>query len=379
MTGEQLAVDADRYAKLNETCANGLKLWQNYVLEWKDFSKKVVATIMQQGSVVNPNSFVVHFPNIEPLMGTGLKVQYRLDKKLRGNLSKSEFEAASFTEGELTGKYETNIPLGPDDPTGLYVFSIVFSPTNELLTGQSVISSVTTVGVLRVSSALTNTVTVAPWLSMSVDSTNEIEVAVAHVVNPFSIGGGDAIHSYVTSNGTFNVWERKGDGGWTNLVTVTTEGVSEYPPAEVATLEQGKAFWLVRNAPGPYIYLVGRYTGADYETEIAGGTVAEPGYTLCANPSMDDVDLNELVLVDGEGNAATPAAGDRITVLDMAGMQTIYFRNTANTKWGCNVRKKVKGVMRTVWTEGGTIPSGTGFWYMRTDEGTLKVRFESVK
>ena len=57
----------------------------------------------------------------------------------------------------------------------------------------------------------------------------------------------------------------------------------------------------------------------------------------------------------------------------------IYFRNTANTKWGCNVRKKVKGVMRTVWTEGGTIPSGTGFWYMRTDEGTLKVRFESVK
>ena len=85
------------------------------------------------------------------------------------------------------------------------------------------------------------------------------------------------------------------------------------------------------------------------------------------------------MLVDGEGNAATPAAGDRITVLDMAGMQTIYFRNTANTKWGCNVRKKVKGVMRTVWTEGGTIPSGTGFWYMRTDEGTLKVRFESAK
>ena len=375
MTGEQLAVDADRYAKLNETCANGLKLWQNYVLEWKDFSKRVVATIMQQGSVVNPNSFVVHFPNIEPLMGTGLKTQYRLDRKLKGE--------SEFTLGELTGKYETNIPLATDDPdfdpTGLYVFNIIFSPTNETLTGQSVISSATTVGVLRVSSALTNVVTVAPWLSASVDSTNEVEVTVKDVVNPFFIGGGDAIHSYVTSNGTFNVWERKGDGGWKNLVTVTTEGVSEYPSADVATLEQGKAFWLVRNAPGPYIYLVGRYTGADYETELEGGTINAPGYTLIANPTMDDVDLNELVLVDGEGNAATPAAGDRITVLDMAGMQTIYFRNTANTKWGCNVRKKVKGVMRTVWTEGGTIPSGTGFWYMRTDEGTLKVRFESVK
>ena len=99
----------------------------------------------------------------------------------------------------------------------------------------------------------------------------------------------------------------------------------------------------------------------------------------CSDEAMKSISVNITANLLGLGNAATPAAGDRITVLDMAGMQTIYFRNTANTKWGCNVRKKVKGVMRTVWTEGGTIPSGTGFWYMRTDEGTLKVRFESVK
>ncbi len=50
--------------------------------------------------------------------------------------------AASFEIGELTGKYETNIPLAPEDPTGLYVFNIVFSPTNtDLYAGYSVISS----------------------------------------------------------------------------------------------------------------------------------------------------------------------------------------------------------------------------------------------
>ena len=382
MTGEQLAVDADRYAKLNEVCANGLRLWQNYVLERKDFGKKVVATIMQQGSVVNPDSFVVHFPDIEPLMGTGLKVQYRLDKKLRGSMTKSEFAAASFDVGELTGKYETNIPLGPDDPTGLYVFSIVFSPTNELLAGQSVISSCTTIGVLRVSSAFTNTVTVAPWLSASVDSTNEVAVSVANVVNPFSIGGGDGIYAYETSSGTagtFRAWERKADGGWATNVTVTVDGLIECPSAEEATFEPGSAFWLVRNAPGDDICLLGRYTGEDYVIELEGGTTNAPGHTLVANPTMFDVNLNDLEFVDGEGNTATPAADDRIVFQDIAGMSTIYYRDEANEKWGRTAFKKVGRRILQEWVEDGTNTVGTGFWYYRTATETLKIKFESAK
>ena len=378
MTGEQLAVDANRYAKLNEVYPNGLKLWQNYVIERTNFNKKVVATIMQQGSVVKPNSFVVHFPNIVPLTDAGLNVQYRLDKKLKGVRTKSEFAAASFEIGELTGKYETDIPLGPEDPTGLYVFNIVLTPTNELYTGQSVISSVTTIGVLRVSSALTNTVTVAPWLSMSVDSTNAIEVAVTDVVNPFSIGGGDSIHAYVTSNGTFRVWERKNDGDWNAPATVTTRGVSQ-SSAEEATFERGKAFWLVRNAPSPYIYLIGRYTGEDYVMGLEGSTAEASGHTLIANPTFHDIDLNSLAFVDGAGAPAVPAVNDRITVMNMAGLQTIYFRNAANTEWGHNVTTNYRGRTKQVWTKGGTIPSGTGFWYMRTGNTPLNIKFESVK
>ena len=380
MTGVELSDNDTRYGALDAVCANGLRLWQNYVLERKDFSKKVVATIMQQGSVVNPNSFVVHFPNIEPLMGTGLKVRYRLDRKLRRNHpTKDEFAAASFELGELTTKYETNIQLDSADPTGLYVFNIVFSPTNETLTGQSVIASCATIGVMRVSSALTNTVTVAPWMSMSVDSTNKIEVAVADVVNPFCIGGGDGIYAYETANDAFRVWERKGNGGWTTNATVTVKGVSESPAAEVATFGPGKAFWLVRNAPGDYIYLVGRYTGDDYEFNLGGGTVESPGFTLVANPTFFDIDLNDLVFVDGEGNAATPAADDRIVTQDIAGMQTVYFRHRTTGKWGCNVPTKVGNRIKQVWTEGGTIPAGTGFWYNRTTGGVLKIKFEAAK
>ena len=367
MTGEQLAVDLDRYGALDAICENGLRLWQNYVIERKDFSKRVVATIMQQGSTVDPNAFVVHFPDIEPLMGTGLKVQYRLDKKLRGTKTKSEFDAASFEIGELTGKYETNVPLGPHDPTGLYVFNIVFSPTNTELTGSSVIASCATIGVLRVSSSLTNTVTVAPWLSMSVDSTNRIAIAVADVVNPFSIGGGDTIHAYETETGTFRMWERKDDGDWNAPVTVNKKGVSQ-STAEESTFEPGKAFWLGRKSPGEYIYLVGRYTGDDYEFNIEGGTTNAPGHTLVANPTMFDVALNDLEFV------GTPAEGDRIVFQDIAGVQTIYYRNKEG-KWGRNVPTKVGRRIQNVWTEDGNVPSGTGFWYYRTSNGELTIKF----
>ena len=116
-------------------------------------------------------------------------------------------------------------------------------------------------------------------------------MSVADVVNPFSIGGGDAIHAYETEGGTFRVWERTGDGKWNAPVTVNTSGVSQ-SKAEEATFAPGKAFWFVRNAPGPYIYLVGRFTGEDYVFDLEGGSAKEPGHTLVANPTFFDVALN---------------------------------------------------------------------------------------
>ena len=135
----------------------------------------------------------------------------------------------------------------------------------------------------------------------------------------------------------------------------------------------------VRNAPGDYIYLVGRYTGDDYEFNLEGGTAEAPGHTLVANPTFFDIDLNDLVFVDGEGNAATPAADDRIVTQDIAGMQTVYFRHGETGKWGRNVPTKVGKRIQQVFTEDGTIPAGTGFWYNRTTAGVLKIKFEASK
>jgi hypothetical protein len=214
---------------------------------------------------------------------------------------------------------------------------------------------------------------------MSVDTTNEIAAAVANIVNPFSIGGGDGIYAYETSSGTFRAWERKADGGWSTNVTVTVKGISECPSAEEATFEPGRAFWLVRNAPGPYIYLVGRYTGEDYVTKLEGGTTAAPGHTLVANPTMFDIALNDLVFVNNEGNPTTPADGDRIVFQDIAGVQTIYSPNKTTKKWGRSVPTKVGRRIQYVWTEDGTNTVGTGFWYTRTDTTPISIKFEASK
>jgi hypothetical protein len=190
VTGEDAEHFADntdnkRYKNLDRVCDNGLKLWQNYMIDRTDLSKKLVAAVRQSGNRVNENSFVVHFPGVEALLNTGLEVHYRLDRKLKGE--------SAFTKGELSDKYEMNVPLGPGDPTGLYVFNIVLTPTNNATTGEamygggeSVMASAATVGVIRVSSAMTNTVTTAPWKSLTVGTEEALDMSVSDVINPNS-------------------------------------------------------------------------------------------------------------------------------------------------------------------------------------------------
>ena len=113
--------------------------------------------------------------------------------------------------------------------------------------------------------------------------------------------------------------------------------------------------------------------------DLEGGSADDPGHTLVANPTMFDIALNDLVFVDGEGAAATPAAGDRIVTQNISGLQTIYFRNANTGRWGRNVPTKVGKRTKNVWTEDGVVPAGTGFWYMRTSDDALKIRFEAAR
>ena len=371
-TSEDFSVPSDRYGYLDAVCPNGLKLWQNYVIDRKNMSQRLVATIMQRGSRVGKDAFVVHFPGVEALHNTGLNIRFRLDKKLKGE--------SAFTPGALSDKYEMNVPLGfedGNDSTGLYVFNMVLVSTNETAetgAGEAVLASCATVGVLRVACSNANTVAAAPWKSMSVDTMETRDISVGEVVNQNGLSIDDMIVAYNAASKNFSGWSNAGESGWNALATVTKNGV-ELEEAETATFARGNAFWLVRSAPSKYFYLIGRYTGEDYEVELKGGSKEAPGYTLVANPTMHDVDLNDLVFVDREGDAATPSLDDRIVVLDASGMQTIYFLHKTKKKWGRNVPTKVGNRTKQIWTEGGAIPSGTGFWYNRASTDELFIKF----
>ena len=202
-------------------------------------------------------------------------------------------------------------------------------------------------------------------------------VEVAETVNPNGLSVGDRILAYNTAS-NFQGWAHLSRLGtdWGALEAGEADGV-----AVVATnttrFARGGAFWLVRTNPGDCFYLLGRYTGDEYTTELAGGTAAAPAYTLVANPTMAGVNLNALVFVDGSGDPATPEAGDRIVVQDAAGFQKFYVRNAANTEWGRYVSGLSDGRVTQSWESGAavSVPSGTGFWYVRTDPGPLAIRF----
>ena len=98
------------------------------------------------------------------------------------------------------------------------------------------------------------------------------------------------------------------------------------------------------------------------------------GNSLCANPTMYDVNLTNLVFVGG-----SPASGDRIVTQDIAGHQTAYFPHATTGEWGRNVPTRVGNRVKNIWTPGGVIPAGTGFWYIRTTGEPLSIRFEASK
>ena len=218
--------------------------------------------------------------------------------------------------------------------------------------------------------------TAVPWYSMSFDIATNQNIAAVDTVNPNGIGEKDMILSYNESSGNFNAWSHAGGGVWDGIATVTTNGM-DIVSTNNATFARGNAFWLVRSNPGDYFYLIGRYTGEDYEVPLAGGTADNPGNTLVANPTTEDVGLNDLVFVDASGAETTPGDKDLITIQDAAGVQTTYYRSGA--KWGCKMLQKSGKRTKQVWTPGGTIPAGTGFWYKRTSGAALRIKFEAAK
>ena len=362
LTGQQFADRDTRLAKLDEVQPNGLKLWQNYVIERTDLTKKLVAAVVQSGSRVNEGCFVVHFPDVEGLRNTGLNIKYRLDRKLVGE--------SEFTQGALTDKYETNVPLGPGDPSGLYVFNMVLTPTNG--PGRSVLSSVTTAGVLRVTSSLTNTVTAVPWASMATDSAESNPVSVAETVNPNGLSAGDEILAYDAASGVFRAWTRAADNAWKPVTTVTPTLITS-EEADAASFARGDAFWLVRSDASDPFHLVGRHVGGTGATQIAPGSAAEPKSTLCANPTGKAISFKDLVF-DGE-----IGADDTIVVTADDGIPSVYVWNASKNAWGYWRKTLVGRRIQSTWVEDGSVSPGMGFWYVRRSSGTLSITWPAFE
>ena len=364
---------------LDTVCPNGLKLWQNYVLNREDKSKKLVAAVLQYGSRVDQGAFVVHFPDIAAVEDTGLSVRYRLDRKLKG--------ASEFTPGEPSRKYEMNVPLDGGDPSGLYVLNIVLTPTNETYAaeyGNSVISSCTTIGVMRVASVLTNTVVSVPWYCTTHNLETNEDIQVANVLNPKGLSSGDSLYVYNNATDAFSVWNwslPECPDRWATNTTVTVNDIVCGTDPVKTPLPRSSAFWLVRHDPGTvgatnYIYLIGRYTGEKHVVELVPGeSRSNPGHTLVGNPTMLDIDLNDLAFVDGEGNPSVPNVKDCIVMMDIAGVNKTYYRNANNTEWVHEVWIDDRGRRKRTKVSGGIVPSGTGFWYKRASGEELKIEF----
>ena len=222
---------------------------------------------------------------------------------------------------------------------------------------------------------MTNTIVAAPWRSASKGEDVDEDVLISETVNPNGLAAGDRIFAWDTNGPSFHGWAFELGTQWSAIASGASDGI---PVTSTSATEfpRGSAFWLVRNTPtNEYIYLVGRYDGGSYSVALAGGSTNAPGFTMVANPTMGDIAaLNDLVFVDGSGDPAAPADGDRIVIQDAAGFQKVYVRYAANTEWGRWISRKSEGLVTQEWVnDDGTVPSGTGFWYVRTATGSLAI------
>lgn len=119
---------------------------------------------------------------------------------------------------------------------------------------------------------------------------------------------------------------------------------------------------------------VGGDSGRRYVVEITPGTSADPTGVELINPTRHDIDLNDLVFVDSEGNPTLPYVGDRIIAYTETGVQTYFTRNAANTAWG-HKQTIPKPRPHQVWVSGGTLAQNARFYYVHYDSTQFSIQF----
>ncbi len=350
---------------LNTIQPNGCRLWENMVLG-NMTTNLLVATV----PTVRADGLGLALPMTSPVSGYGYDVLYELRRADGGRtvLQRDTDHAA------------LGIPLYPDDrddarnPSGLYrIWSLIVPNSNHAITNE--IPSTNIVGVLKVASGLTNTVTAVPWTALAGDPAVSTNAAIGAILHMANVSDGDRLLAYDDAASKYWMWERDG-GTWQKTVNVSSvNGMDVAESAQEADefrLAPGAAFWVQRGKPRdegtaakPY-FLYGQAMAGGYSVTISGGTEAKPASTLCANPTKSPV-----AVADFEFEGIGPK--DTIAFNTDGAPARIYVRNADNTAWGYWKKIRQGGAVTSQWATDGEIAPGTGFWYIRRKQEPMVV------
>jgi len=122
----------------------------------------------------------------------------------------------------------------------------------------------------------------------------------------------------------------------------------------------------------PYVKDFVPVKAGDYVITIPGGSQDDPKSVLLANPTMSDVEINSLRF------AGTISDNDTIWVPSAnPDVATTYRRK--NGVWEKKTYVYIGKRKTTEWVAEGSIPSGTGFWYVRRTAGDLTLTWDGWK
>ena len=262
------------------------------------------------------------------------------------------------------------------DASGLYRVVTLLVPNHELsITNE--ISSTNIIGVLEVSSSMTNTMAAVPFTALATDPANPTDMVVADWVQKGQLSGTAQVRA-VGDGGNYEMWQLK-DNAWEAFTTILSSDdggstVVDATDASSRRLSRGGAVWLTRGNVSKPFFLIGQYAPDAVTVTIAAGDGEKLTPTMVANPTFEPVVINELTW------SGTPDTGDQILIPSETETPIILTWNGSN--WGAselehyekNGRQRTRVVRKTDYA----IPPGRGFWYYRKATGGLSVTFPAI-
>ena len=194
------------------------------------------------------------------------------------------------------------------------------------------------------------------------------KITVATVLNTAYLTEGDML--YVLNGNKYDTYVLLADKTWdvvggTSYSRVTTENDGTKAPAE-KVLKPGDAIWIERAKDCRIVF-----TGKGEKTTEHVWTWTSGEYSLVANPTLNDFSL---------ASKTVGKVGDMIIVEDATNPQHFEKRTEG---WGeltttTETNARGKTVVKQVFTVGGTIKAGIGFWYYKADAGEKEPKSLSI-